>query len=195
MNYCPHCDMVKRSQAFYRNASRANGLSILCKPCYRKYESAPDRRAKRTWNTLKTRIRTQPAYSGVEIRMERDEFLEWAIPEYEGWMADNPNQTPSLDRIDPSQHYSLGNLRILSRGENTRLARNHKNVHAPSGKAWCGVCRRYLPTNSFWKNSVAFNGKQSRCKTCQATAVSNSRVRVRQDRKAILRKRASRPKT
>lgn len=178
MKTCPHCLQEKRSNHFYKNAANADGLSVLCKPCYRDYEASPERRAKRTWNTLQTRIRLQPAYAHVEIRMTRDEFLAWAIPEYERWMHTHPSETPSLDRVDAASHYELNNLRVIARGENARLARNHLNVHAPHGKAWCHGCRAYLETESFWRSRNAFNGLQKRCKACQTQAIADSRRRA-----------------
>jgi hypothetical protein len=174
MAICPHCQQKKPDSSFYRNAGRKNGLSILCKTCYRTYEASPERRAKRTWNTLHTRVRLQPAYRGVEVRMTRSEFLLWAVPAYERWMREYPGDTPSLDRERPEGHYELGNLRIIARGENARLARNHPNVHAPAGMAWCHQCSQYLPTLSFQKCRSAFNGLQRRCRECQNRATSRS---------------------
>lgn len=174
MPICPHCSENKDSSQFYRNRDRKNNCSILCKPCFRAYEGAPDRRVKRTWNTLHARVRLQSSYDGIEVRMTRDAFLAWAIPEYTLWMAKNPGATPSLDRIDPKKHYELGNLRLLTRGENARLASNHPNVHAPAGMAWCGTHAAYLPKESFQKDNSAFNGLQQRCRDCQNEATRRS---------------------
>jgi hypothetical protein len=164
-------------------------MSILCKVCYRKYEATPDRRAKRTWNTLHARIRLQPSYKGIGVRMTRDDFLEWAVPAYTRWMAANPDKTPSLDRIDPAGHYAVDNLRVIERGENSRLARNHPNVHAPEGMAWCHSCEAYLPVDNFWKSARDFNGLQKRCKPCQKSAIKASDERAQSNQRGSRRSR------
>jgi hypothetical protein len=173
MAFCPHCKQDLPASSFFANAGRASGLSILCKTCYRAYEGTPERRAKRTWNTINARSGSQQSYEHVQVRMTRDEFLAWAVPAYEKWMSLYPGQTPSLDRIDPAGHYELTNLRILERGENNRLGRNHHNVHAPLGMAWCHVCKEYLPTSQFWRNSSNHNGLQKRCKPCHMAATKS----------------------
>jgi hypothetical protein len=173
---CPHCETTDRA-AFYRNARRETGLSVLCKACHRTYEGTPDRRAKRTWNTLHQRIHKQPAYAHVEIRVTRAVFLRWAVPAYTRWMTAHPGRTPSLDRKDPDGHYEIGNLRIISRSENCRLARNHRNVHAPAGLAWCGgKCKAYLPRAKFQRCSTHYNGLQKRCRDCQNATVAAAKA-------------------
>lgn len=177
MQQCPHCRKSLQEDGFFKNRHRKNGLSILCKDCFKTYEASPDRRAKRTWNTLHARVRLQASYTGVEVRMTRDQFLAWAIPVYTNWQAKNPGLTPSIDRIDPKKHYELGNLRVIERGENARLASNHPNVYAPEGMAWCSSCRTYLPRSLFWASLGAFNGLQKRCKACHTVAMRMSKER------------------
>ncbi len=50
--------------------------------------------------------------------MSQAEFLEWAVPEYERFMHDNPVDTPSINRIDSCGHYELGNIEIVSMSSN-----------------------------------------------------------------------------
>lgn len=174
---CPHCQKCKPTNQFFKNSARKSGVSTLCKSCFSAYEGTPERRAKRTWNTMRARVKRQSSYSHVEVNMTRDEYLEWAIPAYTEWMHRNPNETPSIDRIDPAKHYETGNLRIIERGENARLASNHPNVHAPEGKAWCHSCDQYLPKGSFWKCKTNFNGLQKRCIPCQRASILRSKER------------------
>jgi hypothetical protein len=175
MHTCAHCKLQLSESMFFKNAGRKSGVSILCKPCFSVYESSPDRRAKRTWNTINARSGRQISYKHVSVSMTREEFLMWAIPEYTKWMAENPGETPSLDRKDPSQDYCIENIRVLERGENNRLAKTNKNVHAPFGMAWCHGCKAYLPSGTFWGSSGSYNGLQHRCKTCQTLAIKKSR--------------------
>jgi len=184
MKTCPACKLNLDDSAFYKNAGRTDGLSVRCKPCYRAYEASPERRAKRTWNTINARAGKQQSYEHVQVRMTRRDFLDWAIPEFSVWMRNNALLCPSLDRIDSSGHYELGNLRVIARGENSALAGNHMNVHAQAGSAWCHVCASYLPVNEFWKSSNSFNGLQHRCKACQSLAIAASK-KLRASREAL----------
>jgi hypothetical protein len=111
--------------------------------------------------------------------MSRDEYLSWAVPAFTEWMAANTG-TPSVDRVNPRGHYEIGNLRILERGENNRLASNHPNVHAPAGKAWCGECAEYLPREHFYRCASHFNGLQKRCKPCHEAALKASALKREQ---------------
>lgn len=174
--HCPHCDRNRDLSKFFRNAGRATGASVLCKDCFSVYEGSPERRAKRTWNTIRARVERQAAYAHVEVRMTRDEFLAWAIPAYIEWMGANDG-TPSVDRIDPNGHYEIKNIRILERGENCRISRRHPNVSAPDGKAWCGTCKTYLPSDNFYHCARTFNGLQGRCKSCLNEALKRSALK------------------
>jgi hypothetical protein len=178
MKTCPHCSLSLSPQRFYKNAARPDGLSILCRGCHRVYEGGTERRVKRTWNTIRARVLRQSSYAGVEVRMTRDKFISWAIQAYTAFQLANPNDQPSLDRIDPTGHYELGNLRVLSRGDNARLASNHPNVHAPSGMAWCCGCKAYLPESAFWREASAYNGLQGRCKPCTNKAIAASKLKA-----------------
>lgn len=168
MKKCPVCKRPLPAERFYTNAGRDDGLSVRCKDCYRAYEATPDRRAKRTWNTINARAGKQRSYEHVEVRMTREEFLEWAIPQYRSWES---KETPSLDRIDPSGHYEIGNLRVISRRINQSTQRTAKNWRAAKGTAWCSSCKKYLPTENFWRCAPRPNGLQSRCKPCQKQAI------------------------
>lgn len=169
---CPHCKLDLSPNLFFANSARKTGASTLCKACFRVYESSPERRAKRTWNVLHCRVRLQPSYAHVKVAMSRHEFLAWAVPAYREWTSANPGLTPSLDRIESSGDYAIGNLRVLERGHNARLAKNHPNVYAPEGTAWCGVHKSYLPTSDFQRSAGNYNGLQQRCRECQNALTS-----------------------
>lgn len=116
---------------------------------YRRLKNTPEWAAKFAWNRITTRVGHHPNYAGVEIRMTKEEFLAWAIPAFEQWFREKPGVTPSIDRINSSGHYELGNVQILayrrncaktSRAVNTELLPNHKQ---------CGRCKQVLPFSSF----------------------------------------------
>lgn len=188
MKTCPHCHKGLLESSFFSNRDRPDGCSILCKPCHRAYEGSPSRRATRTWNTIKSRVGPgkQASYVNVEVRMTRQEYIDWALPAFEKWMAENPGLTPSVDRIRSAGHYEIGNVRILERGQNSRLASGNMNVHAPEGKAWCSLCKRYLDKVNFQRCASAFNGLQKRCRPCQNNATSSSARALAKSRRASL---------
>lgn len=172
---CPHCSLKLPKSSFFANAGRKDGRSVLCKTCFRQYESSPERRAKRTWNTIKFRSGRQKGYEHVRVEMTRDEFIGFAVPAYTEWMSEHPGLCPSIDRIDSEGPYSLANIRVIERGENSRLQKRHKNVFAPPGMAWCHACKKYLDQSLFWKSAGSFNGLQHRCKQCQTDTINRSR--------------------
>lgn len=159
---------------FNRDASRGDGYAANCRKCQnesgRALMKTPAGKAKRAWiailNRANNRDGKSPAYANVECRITREEFLAWAIPAFQKWIAENPDELGSVDRIDVEGHYELSNLRVISRRENGRLNRIHKNVHAPTGMAWCGKCKDYLPIQNFHRDSNKFNGVRRLCRQC-----------------------------
>ena len=138
--------------------------------------ATPKGRASRMWTTLCERAGKVRYYEHVQVRMTRDEFLRWAVPAIRRWWSRHPGETPTVDRKDSQGHYELGNLRITSRGENTRNRSYNKNLVAPEGMAWCGgKCQRYLPIEAFSTRPSRSVGVQGRCKKCHAEYVKARR--------------------
>lgn len=117
------------------------------------------------WSLINQRCGKVPAYLGVEVRLTRGEFLAWAVPAVRRWQVANPNGTPSIDRKSGG-HYEIGNLRVVSVGENSRTRAYNKTVNAPPGKAWCGGCKQYLGRAKFSPRPGRSTGVQGRCKKC-----------------------------
>ena len=44
--WCPKCCTEKEPAEFYRNKHNANGLHSYCKPCWRAYQSAANKKAR-----------------------------------------------------------------------------------------------------------------------------------------------------
>lgn len=169
---CPHCQKTSSEVDFFKNRGRKTGLSVLCKTCLKTYDGSHHRRAARTWNNIVSRLKRQPSYADCELRIGQADFVSWYVLE----ISSLPHMDqPSVDRIDSDGHYELGNIRIITRGENSRLMKRNKNVHAPADMAWCTSCSSYLDTSSFWKCKTRFNGLQTRCKSCQTAAINRSR--------------------
>lgn len=169
---CTRCSLLKPLIQFHKHNIAEDGRKSRCAVCSRLAEklrrAEPDHRAVQAWHDLNKRVRTQTEYESVEVRISREEFVVWAAAEFAKWFETNPGITPSVDREDPSGHYSLDNLRVISWGENSRLRRNNHNVHAPSGQAWCGRCKTYRPREDFEKNSSRPHGLQDRCRACRS---------------------------
>jgi len=62
--------------------------------------------------------------------MKRDEFITWALEKYQEWLQNHDiSEIPTIDRIDPSGHYEIANIRILSRKENS--SHNFDEIRRP----------------------------------------------------------------
>lgn len=169
---CPRCKQSLPITDF------GSGARIdYCKPCRaeksREHNKTPRGRAVSAWRLMNRRIITQPEYAGIEVRMTRAEFLEWAEPRYAAWAIEHPGETPTVDRIKPNGHYELGNIRLLEWGENARLARRNRNVHAPAGMHWCGRCEGYLPLDRFGKSRNKIHGVADVCKACRIASTAH----------------------
>ena len=78
----------------------------------RVYRKTAAGRAATMWSGLV--YRSKHKYCGVEVRFIRDDFIEWAIPKIEKFLELFPDETPSIDRIDPNGHYEFTNVRVIS---------------------------------------------------------------------------------
>lgn len=167
---CNVCGVSKKISAFYEHPTGRGRRSAFCDECAQKKSRAfyrtPRGRAFHAWYRIRQRCRTNRHYTGVEIRMTKEEFITWAVPKFAEWEAERPHETPSVDREDPTGHYEITNIRLLPWGENARLARRNKNVHAPVGMAWCSKCKCHKPREEFHKSKTTANGFTNRCKAC-----------------------------
>lgn len=110
----------------------------------REYRKTPRGWAGMAWANICTRLKHDPDYNGVELRMTREEFVAWCEKAVDEWRAANPGKTASIDRIDDKDHYRIGNIRILEVGQNSRRRDFNKNSKAPAGKAWCSGHKGYI---------------------------------------------------
>lgn len=184
---CTKCGQAKPLTAFHRNCNSHDGRLQRCRQCVSEagreaYRTDPAVRAKAVWAALLRRVQNRdgknPSYAHVCLRMTKAEFLTWAVPAYTEFLRQNPDTTPSIDRIDARGHYAIGNLRLLARNENARRAARNKNIHAPAGHAWCCRCKRYRPRDRFHKNRAQPHGLDNRCRTCAANEQKAKRRQV-----------------
>jgi hypothetical protein len=120
---------------------------------YKRVRHTPQLKAQTAWSHIIERAGNNngrnPTYTNVEVRMTRGEFIEWAIPQYEEKLNEDPTETWSIDRIENKGHYELGNLQVISMGENSRKSGRNKLVHAPEGMSWCRQCKQYKKCEEF----------------------------------------------
>lgn len=61
--------------------------------------------------------------AGVELRLTREQLYEFVTKNWDTIQAIRAaGETPSIDRIGPSIHYSLDNIRFITRSENSRFS-------------------------------------------------------------------------
>lgn len=145
---------------------------------YRDYYATPKGRASFSWNNLRRRAGARKGdracYEQVEVRISREAFMAWAVPEIAQFFKDHPGLTPSVDRKEPSGHYEAGNLRIVDVNQNRLMTRKNKNLVAPPGKLWCGICKQYLAIESFSVDNQRRTKRNCFCKPC-----NNARQRAK----------------
>lgn len=136
MKKCTKCGEEKSENNFYKDKYAKGGSCLQCKKCkdnsnkrdglkyLEKYKKTAKGKAAMMWVHLRHRVKNQcGAYKGIEVKMSQQEFKKWAIPRIDAFMIQQPNETPSLDRIDPTGHYEINNLRIISKRFNTLRSR------------------------------------------------------------------------
>jgi len=93
------------------------------------------------WESLNERSGRRKYYTDVQVRLTRDEFIDWSLqtPElkkvFDDWTRTLDNRLkPSIDRINARGHYELGNLRWTTFSENSRLGARGFRRRIPVGQ-------------------------------------------------------------
>ena len=197
---CRSCGIEKPLDDFHRHHKKPLGRTDKCKECcreeaklkvakgvfrdrYRRRVSTPIGAARTAWQLIKTRLREAArgtkryrSYVGIEVRMTLEEFLAWAVPEYEAWLKEAPDVTPTLDRKDSTKHYEIGNLQLITQSENSKKSRANKHLHdkVPAGLKLCGRCKTAKPFSEFSPCASGTFGLNGYCRLC-----TNERARNR----------------
>ena len=143
------------------------------------YRKTPKGAAACAWNRLTSRsgakYNHRECYRNVEVRISREDFIKWAIPEYEMWFFLYPGVQPSIDRIDPLGHYEVGNIRLIPNYLNKLSTSRNRNLRAPDGNSWCRGCQEFLKIESFWKDrQKRTTGVMVYCRDCTKTRRKNA---------------------
>lgn len=115
---------------------RENNKDKLC--AYRKSAKG---KASMMWSNMVARCGSDKpknkAYKHIKIDMTKEEWYAWAIPEIDSFMKNNPDKTPSVDRIDVGGDYKIGNIRIID------FIQNSKNSTARIESAFSKIAELY----------------------------------------------------
>lgn len=109
----------------------------------------------------------EPSYANVELRMTLDQWLGWAVPEYERFTAANPDASPNAARKGDLGHYEIGNIEIVSAAANRAALGAAKRLQ-PSGLKLCTRCEAVKPAADFSRKAAAADGLSYWCRSCKS---------------------------
>jgi hypothetical protein len=106
------------------------------------------------WANIKTRLKHDASYKGVELRIAREDFVQWFMPK------DFDNA--SVDRINPKGHYEFSNMQVISWSEN--CSKDKLTFTATHGT--CRKCKQQKTLVEFVKMKNVKNGRGTICSLC-----------------------------
>jgi hypothetical protein len=154
MKTCKKCNEEKNLKLFVKHKQCVDGYSNTCKVCklleqkkYRekcnnsstkKYEKTKSGFVMRAYRNMQSRIKGIQAkkyhlYFGKSI-LAKEKFYEWCQYDeqfhilFDNWQRKNYDRklTPSIDRIDSSKGYIIGNMQWITHSENSRKTSRNK---------------------------------------------------------------------
>jgi hypothetical protein len=155
-------------------------------------------RAKAAWRNMRRRCENKdgcnPSYTRVKLKINREAFVEWALPFYE--KITSRGLIPTVSRIGDQGHYEIGNIEILPKGEHKRRENQIRwqRVRPVPGKKRCSSCHRVKKMGLFAKRRTSKDGYGHWCKACVRKyneAHKEQRNMSRRKRRALIRERSS----
>lgn len=108
-----------------------------------------------------------PAYADVELHMTLEEWLVWAIPEYERFEREHPDESSNVSRKGDKGHYEIGNIRIATKAENLAEYATHSPARIKeNGLKRCTECKKDKPLSMYNKSKATPTGHAYHCKDC-----------------------------
>jgi hypothetical protein len=141
---CKKCSLIKAIDEFYKDSRVKAGHYSVCKKCHLLYSKgkhynvtnnniSPKQLIARRWQAIKFRHKYK-GYEKVKCLITKEQFLEKMFNQefLEMFLVWEKNGkalrfAPSVDRIDSSGHYELGNIRWLHFKDNAALGGNKPN--------------------------------------------------------------------
>ena len=113
------------------------------------------------------RVGKNPSYADVELRMTLEEWIAWAVPEYERFDREHPGESPNVSRIGDKGNYEIGNVRITTKTANLEEYAAHSVGRIKdNGTKLCSGCKNDKPLAMFHKNRLTATGYSYYCKDC-----------------------------
>ena len=161
LKMCGKCHDWKSLDDFYNDKRQPDGKTSWCKACtykqpawkgrtkYAEYPPKLLKMAEGKWAGMHDRCNDPErhnanCYRGIEVRVKKDEFIRWIIPELERFYREHPYEVASIDRINPDGHYEWGNMRVISLWRNSWRNRSNPEALLPDGfdDAFIGIAHQ-----------------------------------------------------
>ena len=105
-------------------------------------------------NRCRSETSKNACYAHVEVRIDRDTFV--------AWFRANDFPGARVDRIRKEEHYEVGNLQLLSLGDNIRKDK----IIGDDTRATCSRCRQTKDADQFARDKRRKRGFTTTCRTC-----------------------------
>jgi hypothetical protein len=122
---CSKCKKFKDFDQFYKDRTILYGISYVCKICKIKARRELDFHFKKIFKNSINRIKNHIRYTNKEHTLTWEQWQTFK-PHYSKlhneWEKNNYDfkLTPTIDRINNNIGYTLNNIRVVTKGQNTR---------------------------------------------------------------------------
>lgn len=145
---CKKCGELKPLTVFPKHKDCAAGRAWICRQCVnanqrvrraadgnadtKRYEKTPNGFLMRVYRNMQSRVTgvqrlKAHLYLGKSL-LPREQFREWAHDQYQFWLLFDAYEkagydrklAPTVDRIDSSKGYEVGNMEWVTHSENSR---------------------------------------------------------------------------
>lgn len=174
---CASCKVSKDKSLFYKH--KRNGIASKCKKCANKY-SFQNKRTElgliaKIYSSQKTnskrRCHELPSYT-------KEELVSWMYESgykrlYDAWVRSGyiKSNTPSCDRLDDFQSYSLDNLRLVTWRENA--SKNYSEIRSATGAGGKANC---IAVNQYSMSGELISKHKSIRLASRATGIDNGSI-------------------